>query len=87
MSMLSISSALQAALGFGLLAAFATIFRPLLTGTYRALKLAVKPGMSREQRLARAYSRNAMVLHSMTSSGDDLSPNLVAELRALSDRS
>lgn len=71
---------------FALLYAFAIMFKPLLTGAYRALKMIVKPNMSREQRLARAYYRNAMTLHSMTSASEALSPNLAAELRALSGR-
>lgn len=86
MSFISLASPLHTVLGFGFLAALATLFRPLLSGTFRALKMAVKPTMSREQRLARAYYRSAMTLHAMTSAGDDLSPNLVAELRAISGR-
>ncbi|NMM35964.1 MAG: hypothetical protein HHJ09_00415 [Glaciimonas sp.] len=70
-----------------LLAILAVIFKPLLKGTYRALKMAVKPNLSKEQRLARAHYRNAMIFHSMTSSSDALQPNLVAELRAFSCRS
>lgn len=74
-------------IGFGLLAALAALFKPLLTGAFRALKLLVKPRMSKEQRLARAYYRNAKTLHSMASTWSDLSPNMVAELHALSGRS
>lgn len=86
MSTMSIAFPLQAVLGFGLLATLAILFKPLLTGTFRALKLLLKPSMSKEQRLARAYYRNAMTLHSMASAGDALPPNLAAELRALSGR-
>lgn len=86
MSVLSIAYLLQVAFGLILLATFATMFRPLLTGTFRALKMTIKPAMNKEQRLARAYFRNAMTLHAMTSASDELSPNLVAELRALSGR-
>jgi hypothetical protein len=86
MSIMSIASPLQAVLGFGLLATLAILFKPLLTGTFRALKLLLKPSMSKEQRLARAYYRNAMTLHSMSSASDALPPNLAAELRALSGR-
>ena len=88
MSIISIASPLQAVLGFSLLATLAIVFRPLLTGTFRALKMAIKPSLNKEQRLARAYSRNAMTVHAMTSSNDAdaLSPNLVAELRAVSCR-
>lgn len=83
---MSLVYTLQILGGFALLLALAIVFKPLLTGTYRALKMMVKPNMSREQRLARAYYRNAMTLHSMASSNDALQPNLVAELRALSCR-
>lgn len=86
MSIMSIASPLQAVLGFGLLATLAILFKPLLTGTFRALKLLLKPSMSKEQRLARAYYRNAMTLHSMSSASDALPPNLAVELRALSGR-
>ncbi|MDP3842992.1 MAG: hypothetical protein Q8Q81_10425 [Oxalobacteraceae bacterium] len=86
MSIMSIASPLQAVLGFGLLATLAILFKPLLTGSFRALKLLLKPSMSKEQRLARAYYRNAMTLHSMSSASDALPPNLAAELRALSGR-
>lgn len=86
MSIMSIASPLQAVLGFGLLATLAIVFKPLLTGSFRALKLLLKPSMSKEQRLARAYYRNAMTLHSMSSASDALPPNLAAELRALSGR-
>lgn len=87
MSIVSIASPLQAVLGFGLLATLAIVFKPLLTGSFRALKLLLKPSMSKEQRLARAYYRNAMTLHSMSSASDALPPNLAAELRALSGHS
>ena len=86
MSTMSIPAPLQAVLGFGLLATLAILFKPLLTGSFRALKLLLKPSMSKEQRLARAYYRNAMTLHSMSSASDALPPNLAAELRALSGR-
>ena len=86
MSIMSIASPLQAVLGFVLLATLAIVFKPLLTGSFRALKLLLKPSMSKEQRLARAYYRNAMTLHSMSSASDALPPNLAAELRALSGR-
>lgn len=86
MSIMSIASPLQAVLGFGLLATLAILFKPLLTGSFRALKLLLKPSMSKDQRLARAYYRNAMTLHSMSSASDALPPNLAAELRALSGR-
>jgi H+/Cl- antiporter ClcA len=86
MSIMSIASPLQAVLGFGLLATLAILFKPLLTGSFRALKLLLKPSMSKEQRLARAYYRNAVTLHSMSSASDTLPPNLAAELRALSGR-
>lgn len=77
----------QIAASFILLATLAIMFKPLLTGTFRAIKMLVKPSMSREQRLARAYYSNAMTLHSMSSASDALSPNLAAELRAMSGRS
>lgn len=86
MSLLSIASPLQAVLGFSSLATLAFVFKPLLTGVFRALKMAIKPSLNKEQRLARAYYRNAMTLHAMASSNEALSPNLVAELRALSGR-
>jgi len=86
MSIISIAAPLQAVLGFSLLATLAIVFKPLLTGIFRALKLLLKPSMSKEQRLARAYYRNAMTLHSMSSASDALPPNLAAELRALSGR-
>jgi hypothetical protein len=86
MSIISIASPLQAVLGFSLLATVAIVFKPLLTGVFRALKMAIKPSLNKEQRLARAYYRNAMTLHAMSSSNEALSPNLAAELRALSGR-
>ena len=79
-------SFVQITIGLSLLAGLATLFKPLLTGTFRALTMLVKPGMRKEQRLARAYYRNAMTLHSMSSARDGMSPNLATELRALSGR-
>ena len=39
MSIMSIASPLQAVLGFSLLASLAFLFKPLLTGTFRAPKM------------------------------------------------
>lgn len=82
-----ITSLVQIAASFILLVTLTILFKPLLTGTYRAVKMIIMPSISREQRLARAYYRNAMTLHSMSSASDALSPNLAAELRAMSGRS
>lgn len=86
MSITAIVFPLQVALGFSFLATLAVVFKPLLIGTFRALKMVIKPALNKEQRLARAYYRDAMTLHAMASSGDALAPNLASELRALSSR-
>jgi hypothetical protein len=49
----SLAQVLRALFGMSLLAGFVMVFRPLLTGIFRALVLAVRPRPTKEQLAAR----------------------------------
>jgi len=82
---ISVSAAVEIVVGLALAAALLRLFRPLLRGLARAFVLAVKPKLSKEQRLHRRQMRDALMLSRMLNNMDG-APSHAAELRALAAR-
>jgi hypothetical protein len=81
-----VSSVAGIVFAIALLLALMVVFKPLLRGMFRALVLVFKPKLSKEERIARRHSDDAMMLQQMARSKDGMEPNLAAELRALASR-
>ncbi|SHH44796.1 hypothetical protein [Massilia sp. CF038] len=60
------------------------LFRPLLTGIFRAALLLVRPRLSLEQRIARAKLRDRRLMQTMIAASSG--PSHAAELRAMGAR-
>ncbi|MFD2270149.1 hypothetical protein ACFS07_00960 [Undibacterium arcticum] len=73
-------------IGSGAIVALLLVFKPMLSGLLRAVKLVFNPRLSKEERTARRHQRDAMTIHRVASAYDKLQPNLAAELRALASR-
>ena len=83
------SSAMGAArplFGIGILVTFFMVFKPLVLGLLQALKLAVLPRATREQRTGRSRMRDAVMLNRMARDLDQSQPGLAAELRGFASR-
>jgi hypothetical protein len=78
--------ALRPLLGFGILAAFLWLFKPLLRGLARAALILVRPRASLAQRTERRNLRSIVALNRMARELDTQQPNLAAELRLLAAR-
>ncbi len=74
------------ALGLGVLAVFALMFKPLLIGLLRAALLVVKPRQSIEQRIARRNMKDLLLLNRLAHEVEACQPNLAVELRNLAAR-
>ena len=81
----SLIAALEITAGLTVALALLLLFKPLLLGVARALKLVIKPKLTKEQRLQRRQMRDAMMLNRMLNSMEG-SPSHAAELRALAAR-
>ncbi len=64
-----------------LVVALLVLFKPLLTGIVKALIVAVKPRLSKEERIARRAMRDSMMMQKMMNSATG--PSDMAELRAM----
>jgi hypothetical protein len=81
-----VASAARPLVGLGALAAFAIVFKPLLSGLLRAALLVLKPRQSLETRNERCRFAGARLLQRMARDVDDTQPGLAAELRWLASR-
>jgi hypothetical protein len=70
--------------GLSALAGVAIFFKPLLTGIARALVLAVRPRLTREEQASRRHMRDAQLFKRMINSSQGASH--AAELRAMAAR-
>jgi hypothetical protein len=82
----SVASAARPLLGLGALAAFAIVFKPLLSGLLRAMLLAIKPRQPLEIRNERRRFAGARLLQRMARDVEDTQPGLAAEFRWLALR-
>ena len=73
-------------LGLGVLTTMLVVFKPLLAGMLRALKLAVFPNKTREEKSALRNLRSMLAVRNIANDLDSTSPNMAAELRALAAR-
>lgn len=81
----SLGQALQFLLAAAIAVGFIVLFKPLLRGLALAALLAVKPRLSKEQRLQRRQMRDAALMRGLMNSAEG-SPSDAAELRALTAR-
>ena len=81
----SLGEALQFLLAAAVTAGLIVLFKPLLRGLALAALLAVKPKLSKEQRLQRRQMRDAALMRGLMNSAEG-SPSDAAELRALAAR-
>jgi len=81
----SLGEALQFLLAAVVAVGFIVLFKPLLRGLALAALLAVKPRLSKEQRLQRRQMRDAALMRGLMNSAEG-SPSDAAELRALAAR-
>jgi hypothetical protein len=69
----------------GLIAiALLVLFKPLLTGVAKAILVAVKPPLTKEQRIARRQMRDSLLIKKMMNAATG--PSDMAELRAMGCR-
>ncbi|NEX63552.1 hypothetical protein [Noviherbaspirillum galbum] len=73
-------------LGFGMLAAFMMLFRPLLTGLLRAGLLVIQPRATRKERSFRSITEGVLALNRMARDVEAAHPSLASELRAIAAR-
>jgi hypothetical protein len=73
-------------LGVGAAAAFLLAFKPLLSGLFRAVMLAVKPRQTLEERSERTRLHSILTLHRLADEYEETQPNLAAELRNFAGR-
>jgi hypothetical protein len=81
----SLAEAVQFVLAALVTVGFIVLFKPLLRGLALAALLAVKPRLSKEQRLQRRQMRDAALMRGLMNSAEG-SPSDAAELRALTAR-
>jgi hypothetical protein len=74
------------ALGFGAVAAFFVIFKPLIAGFLRAALLIISPRRSLANRQAQQTQNGVLFLNRLARQYDDVQPSLAAELRSLASR-
>jgi hypothetical protein len=74
------------AVGFGAVAAFLVIFKPLIAGFMRAALLVVSPRHSLAKRQAQEKRDGVQFLNRLARQYDDVQPSLAAELRSLASR-
>jgi hypothetical protein len=72
-------------IGLSILTTMLLVFKPLITGMLRALKLAVFPNKTREEKSAMRNLR-MLAVRNIANELDSTSPNMAAELRALAAR-
>jgi hypothetical protein len=82
----TVASAVRPLLGLSMLAAFAIVFKPLLSGLLRAALLMIKPRQSLEARNEQRRFVGARLLQRLARDVDDSQPGLAAELRWLASR-
>ena len=73
-------------IGLSILTTMLLVFKPLITGMLRALKLAVFPNKTREEKSAMRNLRSMLAVRNIANELDSTSPNMAAELRALAAR-
>ena len=81
----TIASVARPLLGLGILATVLVVFRPLITGVWRAVLVLLQPKLSREERAAQRHLRTMRAIQ-RASNVDSSSPSMSAELRALASR-
>jgi hypothetical protein len=81
-----LAGAVRPLLGLGAVAAFAVVFKPLLSGLLRAALLAIKPRQPIEIRNQCRRLAEARSMQRMAREFDDTQPGLAAELRWLASR-
>lgn len=64
-----------------LVIALVVLFKPLLSGIVKAVVVAVKPRLTKEERIARRKMRDSMMIKQMMNSATG--PSDMAELRAM----
>jgi hypothetical protein len=69
------------AIGLGVLATLAFVFKPLIAGLLRAAILIISPRKSLKERNARSRFQGVLMLHRMARELDASQPALAAELR------
>ncbi|MDB5852206.1 MAG: hypothetical protein JWR22_247 [Herminiimonas sp.] len=74
------------ALGFGAVAAFLVIFKPLIGGFLRAALLVFSPRHSLAKRQAVQRRNGVLFLNRLARQYDDVQPSLAAEMRSLASR-
>jgi hypothetical protein len=82
----TVAGAARPLLGLGAAAAFAIVFKPLLTGMLRAALLTIRPRESLEARNQRNRFLGARLLQRMARDVDESQPGLAAEFRWLASR-
>ncbi|MGZ5817538.1 MAG: hypothetical protein ACXWJD_02215 [Burkholderiaceae bacterium] len=70
----------------GLIAIFATVFKPLIVGTLRAAQLVIQPRVSAQQRQLLRRLEGAQLLNRLAREADATQPSLAAEMRYLAAR-
>lgn len=78
--------AVRPILGFGALATFLVLFKPLIAGFLRAALLVVSPRQPLAQRKAKQKRNGIQYLQRLARQYDDVQPSLAAELRSLASR-
>jgi len=73
-------------IGLSILTTMLLVFKPLITGMLRALKLAIFPNKTREEKSALRNLRSMLAVRHIANELDSTSPNMAAELRALASR-
>ena len=73
-------------IGLSILTTMLLVFKPLITGMLRALKLTIFPNKTREEKSALRNLRSMLAVRRIANELDSTSPNMAAELRALASR-
>ena len=73
--------------GAGALMTFLMMFKPMLVGVAKAVRLALSPRQSLEERNSRRTLAGVMMLNRMARDLDQTDPSQAAELRLLAGRS
>jgi hypothetical protein len=80
------AAAARPIIGFGVIATFLVLFKPLIAGFLRAALLVLSPRKPLEQRRAQNKRKGVLHMLRLVREYDDIQPSLAAELRSLASR-